>query len=64
MIYVFDTSSFSNLEFYYPTIFPSIWDNLNVLVEDGSIISTREVWNELQNGKASSSCKRLAKGIL
>ena len=51
MIYVFDTSSFSSLKFYHPTIFPSIWDNLNVLVKDGWIISTREVWNELQNGE-------------
>jgi hypothetical protein len=51
MIYVFDTCSFSYLKFYHPNTFPTIWRNLDALVGQGVIISTKEVWNELQNGE-------------
>lgn len=50
MIYVFDTSSFSELKHIYPGIFKSLWNDLDELVSDGSLISTKEVWNELGNG--------------
>lgn len=50
MIYVFDTSSLSKLKHYYPNVFKSIWVGLDSLVQSGDIISTREVWNEMQLG--------------
>jgi hypothetical protein len=50
MIYVFDTVSLSSLKHYFPNIFKSVWAGLDGLVASGNIISTREVWNELQRG--------------
>ena len=50
MIYVFDNSSLSNLKHFYPEVFKSVWQGLDVLVSSGRLISTREVWNELQQG--------------
>jgi hypothetical protein len=50
VIYVFDTSSLSELKHFYPVIFKSIWTELNMLVQKKGIISTKEVWNELQRG--------------
>ena len=48
MIYVFDTSSLRALQHFYPAVFKSIWNGLNALVEKNELISTREVWNELE----------------
>ena len=48
MNYIFDTNSFRELERFYPNIFKSVWVKLNGLVEKGMILSTREVWNELE----------------
>lgn len=50
MIHVFDTVSLSNLKYYFPNIFKSVWTGLDSLVASGNILSTREVWNELQRG--------------
>ena len=50
MIYVFDNSSLSNLKHFYPEVFKSVWFGLDDLIEKGNLISTREVWRELQNG--------------
>jgi hypothetical protein len=50
MIYVFDTSSLSKLKHFYPTVFKTLWDGLDTLVKSGNLISTREVWNELERG--------------
>lgn len=50
MIYIFDNSSLSKLKHYYPNVFRSIWTGLDSLVRSGDLISTREVWNELQRG--------------
>lgn len=50
MIYVFDTGSLSKLKHYYPNVFKSVWLGLDGLVASGSLVSTREVWNELQQG--------------
>lgn len=50
MIYVFDTNSLSKLKHYYPNVFKSIWTGLDGLVASGDLISTREVWNEMQLG--------------
>lgn len=53
MIYVFDNSSISKLKHFYPTVFQSIWTELDSFIENGSIISTREVLNELKRGVAN-----------
>lgn len=66
MIYVFDNSSLSKLKHYYPNIFKSIWTGLESLVASGNLISTREVWNELQLGSPHShvqSCLNVRKHI-
>ncbi len=52
MIYVFDTSSLSRLKHFFPAIFKTIWTGLDALVADGSLISTREVLNEIERGEA------------
>lgn len=49
MQYVFDTNSFRVLENYYPERFPSFWINFNEVVDAGTVISVREVYNEVEN---------------
>ncbi len=53
MIYVFDTSSLRELQHFYPSIFQSIWPRLDALVNSGELVSTREVYNELQIQRVS-----------
>jgi hypothetical protein len=48
MIYVFDTSSFRVLRHYYRGTFESIWLGIEELANNGLLVSTREVFNELQ----------------
>lgn len=50
MIYVFDTSSLSKLKHFFPGVFKSVWVGLGGLVQSGNLISTREVWNEIERG--------------
>lgn len=50
MIYIFDTGSLSKLKHFYPNVFKSVWKGLEALVEGGQLLSTREVWKEMQNG--------------
>lgn len=50
MIYVFDTSSLSKLNHFFPGVFKSVWAGLDGLVQSGELISTREVWNEIERG--------------
>ena len=50
MIYVFDTSSLSKLKHFFPGVFRSVWAGLDALVQSGDLISTREVWNEIERG--------------
>lgn len=50
MTYIFDTNSLSKLKHYFPNVFKSIWIGLDGLVASGNLISTREVWNEMQLG--------------
>ena len=50
MIYVFDNNSLSKLKHFYPGIFKSLWSGLDLLIEDGNLISTREVWKEMERG--------------
>ncbi|MDR1509021.1 MAG: DUF4411 family protein [Synergistaceae bacterium] len=50
MNYVFDTNSFSELKHFYPDVFKSVWTGLDKIVDAGKLISTREVWKELERG--------------
>ena len=50
MIYVFDTSSLSKLKHFFPGVFKSVWTGLDTQVQSGDLISTREVWNEIERG--------------
>lgn len=49
MSYVFDTGAFIVLKNYYPTTFPTLWARLDRFAGDGTIVSVREVFNELHN---------------
>ncbi|MCC7633622.1 PIN domain-containing protein [Stenotrophomonas rhizophila] len=51
MIYVFDTASFSKLKHYYPGVFATLWAGLDSMVKAGTLLSTKEVKRELQNGE-------------
>ena len=48
MVYVFDTSSIIVLSHYYPDGFPTFWERFNKAIDDGNVISAREVYNELE----------------
>lgn len=51
MTYVFDTGSLSKLKHYPPAVFRTMWLGLAGLEESGQLISTKEVWNELERGE-------------
>lgn len=55
MVYIFDTNSFQVLSHYYPENFPTVWDNIELLIEEGRFISAREVLKELENGGANQN---------
>ena len=61
MIYVFDTSSLRSLQHFYPSVFKSIWDGLDVLIQQKNLISTREVWNEIERQNVSADVLAWAK---
>lgn len=48
MLHVFDTNSMRVLGHYYPNRFPTFWERFDIAVAAGSVISVREVYNELQ----------------
>jgi len=48
MLYVFDTNSMRVLGHYYPKRFPTFWQRFSEAVAGGSVLSVREVYNELQ----------------
>ena len=49
MIHVFDTSSFIVLKNFYVGTFATLWARIDGLVSAGTLVSVREVLNELQN---------------
>jgi hypothetical protein len=50
-MYVFDTSPLLTLfRTFYRRRFPTLWAQFDALVEDGSIVSTREVLREIEDG--------------
>ncbi len=51
MSYAFDNSPLSTLfRNYYRRQFPSLWERFDSLAAEGRIISTREVYREIQDG--------------
>ena len=54
MIYVLDTSSLRSLQHFYPSVFKTIWEGLNSLVQQQNLVSTREVWNEIERQNLSA----------
>ncbi len=51
MSYVFDNGPLSSLfRNYYPKTFKSLWEYFHRLVDSGSIVSTREVLREIEDG--------------
>ncbi|MGV6486772.1 PIN domain-containing protein [Stenotrophomonas bentonitica] len=55
MIYIFDTGSFSKLKHYYPGVFSTLWTGLDGMVKSGTLISTKEVRRELENGSPDAN---------
>ncbi len=53
MIYVLDTNVFIVLTHFYPSAFPSLWSKLDDLAEEETIVSVREVYNELKQTSGS-----------
>lgn len=50
MVYVFDTSAFSDIFNYYrPDTFPTLWEKLNQYIAKGIITSVEEAKRELKN---------------
>ena len=48
-VYVFDTSSFSQLfGSYYQSVFPTLWALFDEMVAAGRLVSVREVKNEIE----------------
>lgn len=55
MSYVFDNSPLSALfRNYYRKNFPSLWQRFDRLVDDGRLVSTREVFREIEDGPIES----------
>jgi hypothetical protein len=61
MIYVFDTSSIRSLQHFYPSVFKTIWSGLDALIQQKTLISTREVWNEVERQNISADVLAWAK---
>jgi hypothetical protein len=51
--FVLDTNVFIVLTHFYPSSFPTLWARLDELVLDGTIVSVREVYNELKQSNDS-----------
>ena len=50
MKYVFDTTPFVSLfRNFYPSTFVTLWENFDELIEIGKIVSTREVFREIED---------------
>ena len=48
-VYVFDTSSFSQLfGSYYRSVFPTLWALFDEMVSAGRLVTVREVKNEIE----------------
>ena len=55
MIFVFDNSPLSTLfRNYYRGRFPSLWEKFDAIVDDGRLLSTREVLNEIDDSSITA----------
>lgn len=55
MTYVFDNTPLSHLfKSYYRDRFPTLWERFDAIVEDGRLVSTREVMREIEDGPDAS----------
>ena len=55
MRYVFDNGPLSALfRNFYPKTFRTLWERFDALVDDGSIVSTREVLREIEDSSIES----------
>lgn len=61
MTYIFDTGAFIILKNFYPATFPTLWKSLDGFAGNGTIISVREVFNELHNYNDSDFIQDWAK---
>jgi hypothetical protein len=53
--YVFDNSPLSALfRNYYRRTFPTLWERFDQLVADNRLVSTREVFREIEDGPIES----------
>ena len=56
--YVFDSNIFINLQRRQPIdVYPSLWSKVGELMEDGTIISSQEVYDEIMIGGSYYSNK-------
>ena len=55
MIFVFDNSPLSALfRSYYRGRFPSLWEKFDAIVDEGRLLSTREVLNEINDSSITT----------
>lgn len=50
MMYIFDTSSFRELFHFYPKRFPTLWMSFDALVKAETVVSVKEVFQEIRFG--------------
>ncbi len=61
-IYVFDSGPFIQIfSFFYESTFPGLWKNFYQLIEDGQIISVKEVEKEITAREGESNISEWAK---
>jgi len=60
-MYIFDTNSLQQLFKFYPKRFPSLWEKFDELVNLETIISVKEVFNEIESYVDSDQLKEWAK---
>ncbi len=55
MRFVFDTNAFSQLfHSYYRKRFPPLWEQFDLLIEEGAITSTREAAREIEDDRVAA----------
>src|ERR1035437_8890609 len=47
-MYIFDKNVFHSMGFYYPSRFPTLWQKIDVLADNGTLRSVREVRKEIE----------------
>ena len=47
MKYVIDSSILIDMKFFYPQIFPFLWEKMTELIASNELISVKEAYNEI-----------------